>query len=227
MIGIIGAMQEEVQGLKNIISIIEIKEKAGMRFYVGTLFDKDVVLVKCGVGKVNAGICAQILIDDFNVDTLINLGVAGSLNDSIKLCDIVISKSTVQHDFTTGIIDDYKIGEIPNMNTRFFIADSELVKKATECAFELKLNFHTGIIATGDQFISDKSKKEFLVNEFNADCCEMEGGAIAQVCYLNKIPFVIIRSISDNANSNNTFEDFLLMSAKKSTVLVKQLVAKM
>lgn len=229
MIGIIGAMNDEVQGLKDLMKKTTVVEKAGMDFCSGDLCGKDVVVVKCGIGKVNAGICAQILVDDYNIDYLINVGVAGSLNRDIDVCDIVVSRKAIQHDFTTGDIDNYEVGEIPEMGTKYFDADDLLVEKATRCAQRLNLGVkvYEGIIATGDQFINDEEKKGYLVEEFGADCCEMEGGSIAQVAYLNDVPFVILRAISDKADgdANMTFNDFVEKAAEHSMQLVKEMVA--
>ncbi len=231
MIGIIGAMPEEVEGLKDLMKKKKIAEKAGMEFVSGELCDKYVVVVQCGIGKVNAGVCAQILVDDYNVDALINVGVAGSLNNNIDVCDIVVSKKVIQHDFYCGDIEanKYEPGEIPGIGTKYFEADDLLIEKAERCAQRLNLGVkvHEGIVATGDQFINDAEKKKYLAEEFGADCCEMEGGAIAQVAYLNDVPFVILRAISDKADGKAliTFDEFVQKAAEHSMLLVKEMVA--
>ena len=228
MIGIIGARFDEVQGLKDIMKKVKVEEKAGMQFYSGDLCGKDAVVVRCGIGKVNASICAQILVDDFNIDYLINTGVAGSLNNDMDICDIVISRKAIQHDFNTGTLDDCDPGEIPNIGTKFFDADDRMIEKATRSAQRLILGVKVieGIIATGDQFISDKDVKDYLVEEFDADCCEMEGASIAQVAYLNDVPFVILRAISDKADGSArmSFDDFVSKAAEHSMQLVKEMV---
>ena len=229
MIGIIGAMNDEVQGLKDIMKKKKVVEKAGMEFCSGELGGKDVIVVKCGIGKVNASICAQILVDDYNIDALINVGVAGSLNKDIDVCDIVISKKAIQHDFSTGDTDNYEVGEIPEMGTKYFYADDLLIEKATRCAQRLNLGIKVfeGIVATGDQFINDEEKKDYLVEEFGADCCEMEGASIAQVAHLNDVPFVILRSISDKADGDAvmSFDKFMEIAANNSMLLVMAMVA--
>lgn len=207
LIGIIGAMEEEVDGLIKSMTI-EIKEKkAMMEFNKGKLWNKEVVVVKSGIGKVNAAVCTQILIDDFNVSMVINVGVAGGIQENIYPGDVVIAENLVQYDMDATAFGD-KLGQIPRLNTYDFPCDKELITKCKVICEKLtKHNCHVGRIVTGDQFVADLNKIIWLKSEFNAFACEMEGGSIAQVCYLNNIPFVVIRSISDNAN-NGAHMDF-------------------
>ena len=200
-IGIIGAMEEEVSILKETMTVEEIVEHASMTFCKGVLCGRDVVIVRSGIGKVNAAVCAQILVDKFNADILINTGVAGSLDAAIDIGDVVISTDLVEHDMDTSIFGD-PVGQVPRMDTFSFPADPVLVEKAVEANREANpdIKTFTGRIISGDQFISDAAKKDYLVNLFQAKCTEMEGAAIAHAAYLNKVPCVIIRAISDKAD---------------------------
>ncbi|MCF2683618.1 5'-methylthioadenosine/adenosylhomocysteine nucleosidase [Faecalicatena contorta] len=203
MIGIIGAMEEEVVSLKEEMDVREIVEKAGMMFCKGTLCGKEVVVVRSGVGKVNAGICAQILVDLFQVDLLINTGIAGSLDARIDIGDMVISTDALQHDMDASVFGD-PIGQIPRLDTFSFPADEALVRKAIRANEKANPDIHTftGRIASGDQFISSKEVKDRIVENFHPLCVEMEGAAIAQAAYLNKVSYVIIRAISDKADNS-------------------------
>ncbi|MDY5845937.1 MAG: 5'-methylthioadenosine/adenosylhomocysteine nucleosidase [Bariatricus sp.] len=207
MVGIIGAMEEEVAHLKEAMQVEEIVERAAMTFVKGKLDGKDVVVVRSGIGKVNAGICAQILVDIFGVDMLINTGVAGSLDAAIDIGDIVISTDALQHDMDVSALGD-PVGQIPRLDTFSFPADERLVQLASAANEEANPDIHTftGRVVSGDQFVSDGAVKERLVNLFQAKCTEMEGAAIAQAAYLNKISYVIIRAISDKADNSSTMD---------------------
>ena len=207
MIGIIGAMEEEVAHLKEAMQVEKTVERATMTFVKGKLDGKDVVVVRSGIGKVNAGICAQILADLFEVDTLINTGVAGSLDAALDIGDIVISTDAVQHDMDVSALGD-PVGQIPRMDTFSFPADERLVQLAVQANEEANPDIHTftGRVVSGDQFVSDGAVKERLVTQFQAKCTEMEGAAIAQAAYLNKISCVIIRAISDKADNSSTMD---------------------
>ena len=207
MIGIIGAMEEEIAKLKEEMQIEEVIEKAGMSFVKGILEGKEVVVVRSGIGKVNMAVCTQILADTFKVDTLINTGVAGSLDAKIDIGDIVISTDAVQHDIDTSVFGD-KLGQVPRMDIFAFPADRKLIDAAVAANEEVNPDIHTftGRILTGDQFISGAEKKEWLVKEFDGRCAEMEGAAMAQVAYINKISYVIIRAISDKADNSCTMD---------------------
>lgn len=211
MIGIIGAMDEEVNLLKEEMQDVTINTKAGMDFYQGKMEDKDVVVVRSGIGKVNAGICTQILADEYNVEAVINTGIAGSLNADINIGDIVLSTDALQHDMdATGF--GYKPGQIPRMDVFSFQADKELVALAKQSCqiVNQDIQCFVGRVATGDQFISSAEKKQWLIDQFDAYCAEMEGGAMAQTAHLNHVPFVVIRAISDNADNSATvtYEEF-------------------
>ena len=227
MIGIIGAMEEEVSLLKEAMEIEEVQAVASMEFYKGSLGSKQVVIVKSGIGKVNAGVCAQILIDKFGVDTLINTGIAGSLDADIDIGDMVISTDAVEHDMDASIFGD-PVGQIPRMDTFSFPADEQLVRLAKEVNEEVNPDIHTftGRIVSGDQFVSSTEVKERLVQLFQAKCTEMEGAAIAHVAYLNKVSCVIIRAISDKADNSATMDypSFEKQAIAHSVKLVKGLL---
>lgn len=229
MLGIIGAMDEEVNKLKEQLEECFISRKAGMDFYKGKLFGKDVVIVRSGIGKVNAAICTQILADDFNVDNIINTGIAGSLNEKINIGDIVLSTDTVEHDMD-AVAFGYKLGVIPRMDNSFFVADEKLRNIAKECCHEILdgVEVFEGRIVSGDQFISDREKKNWLVENFSGYCTEMEGAAIAHAAYLNNIPFLIIRAISDKADDSASMDypAFEAMAIENSVKLLCQIVKK-
>ena len=202
-IGIIGAMEVEVAILKEKMEDVRIIKKASMDFYEGILAGKKVVVVRSGIGKVNAGICAQILADVFSVDAIINTGIAGSLNKNINIGDIVLSTDVVQHDMdATGF--GYRKGQIPQMPVFFFNADENLRRLAAEVCREVNpdIQVFEGRIASGDQFVCDQDVKNRIVSEFSAYATEMEGAAIGQAAYLNEIPFLVVRAISDKADGS-------------------------
>ena len=202
-IGIIGAMEVEVAILKEKMEDVRIIKKASMDFYEGILAGKKVVVVRSGIGKVNAGICAQILADVFSVDAIINTGIAGSLNKNINIGDIVLSTDVVQHDMdATGF--GYRKGQIPQMPVFFFNADDNLRRLAADVCKEVNpdIQVFKGRIASGDQFVCDQDVKNRIVSEFSAYATEMEGAAIGQAAYLNEIPFLVVRAISDKADGS-------------------------
>ena len=208
-IGIIGAMELEVETLKERMTTTHITQKANMEFYEGTLNGTDVVIVRSGVGKVNAALCVQILADLFEVTAVINTGVAGSLNAGLDIGDILVSTDALHHDVDATIFG-YQLGEVPQLGCREFIADRHLCELARLAGLavaaceEVNPDIHasTGRVLSGDQFISSKAVKEHLIQEFHGDCTEMEGASIAQGAFLNEIPFVIIRAISDKADDS-------------------------
>lgn len=202
-IGIIGAMDEEVEGLKALMEDGVITRKASMDFYAGTLEGKNVVIVRSGIGKVNAAVCTQILADDFDVEVVINTGIAGSLNNDINIGDIVISTDLIHHDMD-AVAFGYPKGQIPQMDKFSFQSDSALRSLAVKACREVNpdIQVFEGRIASGDQFVADQSVKDFIVSEFGAYAVEMEGAAIAQAASLNKIPFLVIRAISDKADGS-------------------------
>ena len=227
MIGIIGAMDIEVANLKELLTDVSEAKKAGMSFIKGKLNGKDVVVVQSGIGKVNAGMCTQILVDLFDVSYIINTGIAGSLHAEINIGDIVLSTDTLQHDMdATGF--GYDLGVIPQMDCSVFVADEKLRGIAKKCVEESipEIKAFEGRIVSGDQFISDKGKKEWLIENFQGYCTEMEGAAIAQAAYLNNVPFLIVRAISDKADDSATvdYPTFEALAVKNSVKLICEMV---
>ena len=202
-IGIIGAMEEEVAILKEKMSEATVLEKAGMEFFKGILGGQQVVIVRSGIGKVNAGICTQILADVFQVNAVINTGIAGSLKAEINIGDIVLSTDTMQHDVDAREFG-YEIGQVPRMDTRTFPADDRLRETALQVCRKVnpEIQVFEGRVASGDQFVADKETKEKIIANTQAYCTEMEGAAIGQAAYLNGIPYLVIRAISDKADDS-------------------------
>lgn len=227
MLGIIGAMDVEVNGLKEAMENPQVKRIAGMDFYQGSIADKEVVVVKCGIGKVNAAMCTQILADRFHITEVINTGVAGSLNPDINICDIVISTSAQEHDMDVSPLG-YEKGVIPDLENSEFVADKRLIalaKKGAEAA-ELGVNIFEGKVVSGDQFIGTFEAKDRLRANFGGDCAEMEGASIAHVAFLNQIPFVIIRAISDKADGGAEIDypTFEKKAAQNSIKLLNEMI---
>ena len=229
-IGIIGAMELEVEALKAQMDVKNIVEKASMKFYEGVLNGKDVVVVQCGIGKVNAGICVQVLADIFGVDAVINTGVAGSLRAEINIGDIVVSTDACEHDMDVTALG-YKQGVIPQMKESFFKADRKLVESAIEVCREVNpdINVYEGRVLSGDQFISGEEIKNKLIDLFDGSCTEMEGAAIAHAAFLNEIPYVVIRAISDKADgsAHMDYPEFERAAAAHSAKLVENLVKRL
>lgn len=226
-IGIIGAMELEVEQLKAEMTESRIVKKAGMEFHEGILNGASVVIVRCGIGKVNAALCVQILADLFQVTHVINTGIAGSLNAKLDIGDILISRDALHHDMDVTIFG-YRPGEVPQMGFREFRADEKLAALAKEACEKVNpgVNAVLGRVVSGDQFISSKEVKERLISQFQGDCAEMEGASIAHGACLNDIPFVIIRAISDKADDSAEMDypTFEAAAARHSAALVKELV---
>ncbi len=227
IIGIIGAMDEEVAALKEDMEIEEVKEKAFMSFCKGKLCGREVVVVRSGIGKVNAAVCAQLLAEEFKVDVLINTGIAGSLDAGIDIGDMVVSTDAVYHDVDASIFG-YEPGQVPRMEVLSFPADTRLVELSRISNEEANPDIHTftGRVASGDQFISSKEVKERIIEQFHPLCTEMEGAGIAHAAYLNKISYVIIRAISDKADDSATvdYPVFEKQAIAHSVRLVKNLI---
>lgn len=228
-IGIIGAMELEVEELKSKLQGKKVTKKAGMEFNEGTLNGASVVIVRSGIGKVNAALCVQILADIFHVTHVINTGVAGSLNAKLDIGDILISRDALHHDMDVTIFG-YQLGEVPQMGFREFSADEHLIQLAQESCSKVNPDIHAiiGRVVSGDQFISSKEVKDKLISVFQGDCAEMEGASIAHGAYLNDLPFVIIRAISDKADDSAEMDypSFERAAAKHSALLVEDMVAR-
>lgn len=227
-IGIIGAMDEEVEILKSMLDITETVTEAGMTFYKGMLHNSEIVLARSGIGKVNAAVCAQLMITLFKIDYLINSGVAGTLHQDINQGDIVISTDAVQHDVDTTVFGD-PLGAIPRLGVTFFEADQALMNLAEKAAKSLNfegVSIFRGRVASGDQFVAGGELKDRIQSNFAPSAVEMEGASIAHVAYLNQVPYVIIRAISDKADGSAdlSYEEFLPLAAKHASLLLEEMV---
>lgn len=223
--GIIAAMKEEMQEIENIMDDKEFQKIYELNFIKGKINGNEVVLVEAGVGKVNAARTTQILLDNFRVDAIINVGSAASANDELEIGDIVIGSKIVQHDFDITAFGHPK-GYISNVG-QFLESDSNLINKMERTVLDMQDNgfkIKIGIIASGDIFCTELKMKEKIRTKFDADAIEMEGAAIGQVCKLDNIPFIIIRSISDKPNGENhiTFDQFLEKASKKCAQIIKE-----
>lgn len=229
-IGIIGAMEVEIDSLRTQMEIHDITTMARMTFYRGCLDRTEIVLVKSGVGKVNAAVCAQILINHFQVTHIINTGVAGSLDNRIDIGDMVISKDAMYHDVDATVFG-YSRGEIPQMDMVSFAADPLLRRIASDAVRAAAPDIHSyeGTILSGDQFISTREKKEDLMQNFQGLCAEMEGAAIAQTAWLNQTPYVILRAISDKADESveESYAEFEGKAARHCADIVSYMVKRM
>ena len=226
MLGIIGAMDEEVAQIKEKMTDVTVTSVAGMDFYQGKLGGKDAVVVRSGIGKVNAGMCSQILADRFHISAIVNTGIAGSLRAEINIGDIVVSTDAVQHDMDTSPIGD-PVGFVSKIGLVEIPCDNVLREKLVRAAKGVSdLRVHEGVIATGDQFIADGDTRKRIHDRFHAKAVEMEGGAVAHACYMHGVPCGIIRSISDQANGNSTMDypTFVRLAAVHSAAVVERLL---
>lgn len=228
-IGIIGAMEEEVAALiKNYGSTQKIKF-LNFEFNIIKYKDKKIVVVVSGIGKVNSAICTQLLIDRFNVECVVNSGIAGAISEKLDIADIVFSKDLIQHD-VNAVNFGYKIGQIPRMGDDYiFKGDIKLLDKMEQIAQNKGIKYFVGRIVSGDEFVSANSKKQWLKDNFDAMCTDMESASIAHVCFLNKVPFIAIRCISDTADdrANMVYKEFEEIALKKcfaiSSTLIKEI----
>ena len=219
-IGMIGAMDSEIEYIKSRLEDSSEKEFGGVTFTIGRLFGKDIAIARCGIGKVFAALCAEAMIVAFSPRIIINTGVGGALNSGISIGDIVVAEKLVQHDMDTSPLGDPK-GLISGINKIYFEADSKGREALSLAAKDEGLEIKCGIIASGDRFVADKETKAEIVREFDASVCEMEGAAIAQVAFVNKTPFLVIRAVSDSADEESSVDymEFLAEAAKKSARL--------
>ncbi len=205
VIGIIGAMDVEVDGLKKNIDVLETVKVAGIEFIRGIINNTEVVVAKSGVGKVYAAACAQIMILKFKPDFILNTGVCGSLTKELKACDVVVGEKVLQYDMDTSPLGD-PIGLISGINKIYFDCDDKLGAVLLEILRNKGINYKKGIIATGDKFINDSALVKRLNTDFNAIAGDMESGSIGQVCYINDVPFGILRSISDSGDESSNID---------------------
>ena len=227
MIGIIAAMTIEAEGLEKLMTDVNKKEISGMTFVSGKLCGCDAVVSVCGEGKVNAAMCTQTMIMEYNVDEVVNTGVAGGLADGLEIGNIVVAESVVQHDMDMSPLG-YDIGYICGVDGIYMNCDDKLKELLYECVCDNKISCQKGVVASGDQFISSGEKKAWLKEKFNAAACEMEGGAIGQVCVRNNIPFAVLRAISDGGDdsANMSFPEFAALAAENSIKVMKDFLTK-
>lgn len=225
VIGLIGAMDEEIKLLLDRMENKRMREKAGIRYYEGTILGNSVVLCKSGVGKVNAAVTTQILVDTFGVSRILFTGVAGAVHPDLSIGDIVISSHCIQHDMDATALG-YPRGVIPYQEVSTFTADTELVTLAEQACKALNQPYITGIVLSGDQFIASREAVAGLREGLNGACAEMEGAAVAQVCYMNDTPFVIIRSMSDKADGSAhvNYRDFTITAAQHSHAILEYML---
>ena len=226
MIGIIAAMNVEMESLRSHMENTETDVISGIRFVRGSLEGKEVVTAVCGIGKVFAAMCAQAMIMHYNPEQIINTGVAGTLTDKLDIGSIAVSSAVVQHDMDTSALGD-PVGLISGINKIELPADRLLSGKISACAKVMGIRTETGVIASGDQFVASAERKTFIVEKFKAIACEMEGAAIGQVCYVNKVPFCVLRAISDSADgsSHMDYPVFVKMAAEQSVKLMRRFLA--
>lgn len=223
LIGIIGAMDIEVDGIVASMSDVEKKEISGITFYKGTLKNACAVVAKCGIGKVFAAMCAQTMILEFNPDVIVNTGVAGSLGGGVGVLDVVIADKVVQHDMDTSAIGD-PYGLISGINVIYIDADKCAANSLASACQSLGYKCHSATVASGDRFIAQNSDKELIKERFGARACEMEGAAIGQVCYVNGTKFAILRAISDGEGAEMDYMTFAPLAASRSIEIIKKFV---
>ena len=218
-IGVIGAMQIEVDNLKASMSDISTKEYSGVTYVCGTIGDKEVVAAVCGIGKVFAAICAEAMILEFHVDYVINIGVGGTLCKELGVMDVAVADKVVQHDMNTTPLGD-PVGLLSGINEVYLPTDEKMCRLLGSCLAEKGIHYHVGTIATGDLFVSTPEQKTKIHERFDAIACEMEGGSIGHVCYVNKVPFAILRSISDGEGASMDYATFAEKAALQSILVV-------
>ena len=227
MIGIIGAMDIEVNILIEKLSGEAKKSISGIDFSSGFIGEREVVVAKCGIGKINAAMCAEAMILNYSPDIIINTGIAGSLSKDLSVLDVAVAKAVVEHDFDISFCGDPK-GKVPGIETVEIPCDAAISLAIEGIVKQLGVKCVRGVIASGDQFICSEDKKDAIASCFSAVACEMEGGAIGHVCHLNNIPFAVIRAISDGANgAKMEYETFSGKAAELSSAIVYELVVGM
>lgn len=226
MIGIIGALEEEVIMLRHDMEIQSSSIIAGCEYISGSLNNHDIVITRCGMGKVNAASCTATMIDKYSPDIIINTGVGGSLDESLNVCDIMIAEDVVQHDYDVVSLG-YELAQVDNFDTPFFRCDKKVnaaIKKSTE---NLGYPAYFARFATGDRFIDLPEDKHRLADTFGAKVCDMETGAIAQVCSLHGVRFSSIRAISDSGSGTDgamQFQKFLKLASTHSVFVIEDIL---
>ena len=223
MIGIIGALKEEMEAVIGRMDGFSAERISSIDFHTGKLMGKDVCAAVCGIGKVNAAVCAQIMITRFGIDRLINTGIGGALDPSLRQLDMVVASGFVQHDLDISAIDDVPPGYITELGTVTIPADEKLTDILLKsCRIVCHDHARTGVFATGDQFIAGRDRASALRERFGADVCDMESGSMAHVCALAGIPFAAARCISDSADEpgENTYLEFKEITCKRSASVI-------
>ena len=225
MIGIIGAMQVEVEHIKAVMTDVETETISGIEFCRGKISGKDTVAAKCGIGKVFASVCAEAMILRYNPDVIVNIGVAGTLTNELNTTDIAVAKSVVHHDLDTSPLGD-PAGLISGINIINIECDEKVSSLLEKCVKSLGINCKTGVIASGDQFVCTTERKNFIRGTFNAIACEMEGASIGHVCFINGTRFGVLRAISDGADekSHMDYDKFVPLAAKNSFEVIKRFI---
>lgn len=218
-IGIIGAMELEVEILKSKLENLYVQTISKQEFYCGNMYGHDCFVVKSGIGKVNMALCTQTMILNFAPDLIINTGVAGSIADCLKIGDIVVGEYTVEHDFDISALGE-PLGYISELDTVKIPCSKKYSDLLFDCAKKLGINVHKGVIASGDQFVHTDAQREHIKTNFDGMCAEMEGGAMGHVCAMNNMPYAVIRAISDSANDDSKV-DFPTFARQASDVSVK------
>ena len=215
-IGIIGAMPSELADIREMLPGSVVKQYAGYDFYIATYKGKLIVSACCGIAKVNAALCTQVMIDKFDVDVILNTGIAGGMNTKVKICDIVISESVCPHDLELRFLENY-----PPYHS-IYEGDKALIETVSKVCSDKGINSHIGKIVSGEQFISDNKLKQDICDKFSPLAVDMETAAVGQTCYRNSVPFVSVRCISDNADDEGemSFEEF----EKKAAGIVAEIV---
>ncbi len=227
-VGIIGAMDSEVNELKSKVEGAKVVELSGMEFCEGTLDGVNVVVVKCGIGKVHAAMCAEALVCHFGVTHVINTGVAGALGERLEVGDIVVSTDALEHDMDVTPLG-YAPGEHADLHLVAFEADASLRAAALEAASSFEdIHAYEGRVCSGDQFIAGTEAKSRITSQFGGMCCEMEGASIAHVCHVAGVPFVVVRAISDKADgsANVSYPEFEKAAAARCASVVHAMLSK-
>ena len=225
-IGILGAMASEMEAIKASIEQPRTEEISGVSFVQGTIHGIEVVAATCGIGKVFAAICAQTMILTYHPDLVINVGVAGSLSPKLNIGDIAVADKVVQHDMDAAAIG-FEVGYLAGIDKVYLSCSEEVARMMDACADALGFRHETGVVATGDVFMTDSQKKKQVADAFGAICCEMEGGSIGQVCYVNDTDFCILRAISDNGdeNAHDDYHMSLDMAADRATQVMDRFLS--
>ena len=225
MIGIIGAMDIEVEKLLGLLENVQKENISNINFFRGKIGDTETVIAKCGVGKVFSAMCSEAMIMKYKPDIIVNIGVAGGLSKTLNIGDIVIADSVAQHDMDTTALGNER-GFLSEIGLVKISVDKEILAALEEACRCIGISYEIGTIASGDEFVSNAEKKQFITETFSAQACEMEGASIGQVCFVNKVPFGVLRAISDGANdsADMDFPTFAVMAAETSAKVIESFI---